>query len=334
MKAVVIKYMKTGEHKFLSSDGVSFITYYTFLPEKPPVAVLQICHGMAEYILRYADFASFLTEQGVVVCGCDHPGHGKSVQKGDVPGYFGKGKTLQVLVDNQRLLFDLMRRKYCSLPYILLGHSMGSFVARRYMLCHKDTVDGVILCGTAGPGMPAGLGVVLSRLVSLFISDAKPSPFIGRIAFAGYNKRTGSSVPNSWLTRDSETVRAYNKDPLCGFPFTPSAYRQLFEAIKEVNSAEWANEVPKSLPVLVASGDNDPVGAYGIGPSRVYEALKDAELCDLSLKLYPGARHEILNETNRKEVYGDFLSFILHVTEGVRAARVQGYPGAAENSGL
>ena len=304
---------------FLSTDNETQIHYTVWTPEEPPVAVCQICHGMVEHISRYDDFARFLAGKGIVVCGCDHKGHGQS--KGKAYGYFGKGKALDVLVSDQLRLTDMMREKYKHLPYVLLGHSMGSFVARRYISENKGKIDGAIICGTAGPGQPVGAGIALSKIVGVFKNETKPCPFLGKIAFAGYNKRTNSDNPYAWLTRDEKIVDAYSKDELCGFSFTASAYKQMFECIKIVNAPEWAGKVDKSLSVLVTAGKEDPVGSYGEGPQKVYEALKDAEMYDVQFKLYDDCRHEILNELNKEEVYGDFLAFILHVVEGVRALK-------------
>ena len=330
--------MKTNESYFIGSDGQTKIAYYTFIPDENPIAILQICHGMAEHFTRYTPFAEWMCAHGVIVCGCDHKGHGKSVPEGGMYGDFGEGKALDVLMNDQKLLIDIMRKKYRYLPYIVLGHSMGSFVLRKMMIGKPDTtmdgsfssslkvgypdaMDGVIICGTAGSGNPLGVGILLAGIVGKFKNT--PSPFLGKIAFAGYNKKTGSKIPNAWLTRDSEIVSAYNADPLCGFSFTPSAYKQLFEAIKTVNDSDWAKTVPAGLPTYVIAGDADPVGNYGEGPSEVFESLVEAELCDVDMKLYPGARHEILNETCKEEVYEDILNFILRVADGVKEAKMQ-----------
>ena len=316
--------MITEEKKFLSSNGSAQITYYTFIPEGNPVAILQICHGMAEHIPRYADFAAYMVEKGVIVCGCDHLGHGKSIPEDGAPGYFGDGKALDVLVADQRLLVLEMRKKYKHLPYILLGHSMGSFITRRFISDYRDLIDGAIICGTAGPDSPAGLGKAVAGIVSFFKGKRnakKPSMILAVMAFGSYNKRVPKNDKSNWLTRDAAIVEKYGSDPLCGFPFTPSGFRQMFECIKIVNSEEWAPSVDKSLSLMVTAGEEDPVGSYGKGPRRVYEMLKDAEIEDVELKMYPGCRHEILNEINKAEVYADFAAFILRVADNARALR-------------
>ena len=218
-------------------------------------------------------------------------------------------------------LVEIMRKKYRHLPYVLLGHSMGSFIARRIAAEYTGLLDGVLICSTAGPQIHAGAGKLLASAVEKFTAQEKPCPFIGKIAFAGYNKKTGSTIPNSWLSRDKKIVETYNNDTLCGFAFTPSAYRQLFECIQKVNEPAWFDSVEKSLPVLVACGDADPVGSYGEGPKAVYEGLLDAGLCNVCLKVYPKGRHEILNELQKEEVYEDFYSFIFEVSQGVLESR-------------
>ena len=309
------------EKTFISTNGTTPITYYTFLPEGTPVAVLQICHGMAEHLTRYADLAEYMAKNGVIVIGCDHLGHGKSMDPDGAPGYFGDGHALTVLVEDQKKLLEEVRKTYKHLPYILLGHSMGSFVARRFISEYRELLDGVIICGTAGPDTPAAFGVAFASIVGAFSKKKKPNKLLAGVAFGSYNKKTGSKKLNSWLTRDETIVDAYNADPLCGFAFTPSGYKQVFECIKTVNAPEWAGTVEKRLSILVTAGEEDPVGSYGKGPRAVYDALKEAEIDDVELKMYEGCRHEIHNELNKDEVYADFLAFVLRVADGARALR-------------
>lgn len=312
--------VKRSEGHFLSGDKETEIAYYMLEPDCPAWAVVQLCHGMAEYFLRYQEFGEFLCEHGVAVCGCDHKGHGKS---GGAKGDFGKGNGLKVLVEDQKLLAELIKKKYRHLPYILFGHSMGSFVIRLFMAEYHGIADGAVICGTAGPGTHAGTGILLAKFLEHF--GNKPSKLLNSMAFSGYNKHTGSKLPSSWLTRDEEVVKRYLADPLCGFPFTVSGYRQLFEAIKEVNTEEWIEKVDKSLPILLISGEEDPVGGYGKGPRAVYEWLEEAEVSSIAIKMYPGARHELINELCKEEVYKDVLDFVKQVAEGVREARMQKY---------
>lgn len=322
--------MIVKQDKLLSSDGTTELALFRFLPEGGAEAVVQICHGMSEYSERYTDFASFLTEKGIAVFSLDYPGHGKSIGENGVKGHIGKGKALDLLVRDHALLTDtVVRKTYRHLPLVLYGHSMGSFVARKYIKEYSDKVDGVIISGTSGPDTPAWLGSAIASVVGFFKKETSPSPLIARLAFMGYNKKFARPVKShSWLSSVDEVVDAYENDPLCGFPFTAPSFRQMFDCIKEVNSDDWFDNVPLSLPMLLVSGSLDPVGNYGRGPKTIFDKLTDRELSDLSLKIYEGCRHEVHNEFKKEEVYADMLSFIERVKDGKRADRMQaGYFG-------
>lgn len=314
-----MSYTKTvGE--YLSSDGRNQIQYYIFTPDCLPSAILQISHGMCEYIERYEreGFVSAMTDAGFIVCGNDHLGHGKSASENSELGFF---EDYHHLVDDLHLLNGIMRRTYRSLPYILFGHSMGSFAAREYMVKYED-IDGVILCGTSAGNQPLGAAKLLASALMKLRGDHFRSKLLYRLSFGGYNKAFAKEKDvNSWLSSDPEVRKRYSEDPLCRFIFTSAAYRQLFEMLADISDGEWAGKVPLSLPVFLIAGQSDPLGENGEGIKEVYSRLENAELTELKMKLYENGRHEILNDTMSKEVCSDIADWIRTVADGVVACR-------------
>ncbi len=307
---------------FLSGDQKTNCAYYVYTPEQNPRAILQICHGMCEYVERYEELASYLTEKGFIVCGEDHLGHGNTAAPEDY-GYFG-AEGYEGLIKNVETLKCIMRKRYRSLPYILLGHSMGSFIARQYVIDYPDGVDALVICGTNGGDQPIGAGIALTSLLSKLRGERYRSELVRSIAFKGYNSHFKSENDHySWLSRDRENREKYAADPRCAFTFTLNGYLNMFRLLKAVSSEEWANEVPKGLPILIISGSEDPVGSYGEGVKLIYDRLNAAEICNLKIKLYEGARHEILQEINREEVFADLAEWMEETVEGIREARVQ-----------
>ena len=311
---------------FPADNGICEVKWYQFRPIGVAVrAVLVICHGKSEHIMRYREFAEYLCENGIAVYGCDHPGHGDSVAEGGVRGHFGdKEKTLDTLVENQRMMISLVRKKYPHLPLVLLGHSMGSFVVRKYMVTYSDSIDGVILSGTAGTNKKLGVATLLFKMLSLLGGTKGKSKRIEDAVFNGYDKHFPDEGVDAWLTKDADIRRGYNEDPKSGFEFSFGATLSMVNTMKEVNTPEWYTSVPQGLPVLLVSGEDDAVGDFGNGVREVYEGLQDAELCMVEMKLYPKDRHNILHETDRETVFSDLLAFIEKVSDGVYAMRTYG----------
>ena len=316
---------------FSSYNGLCDISWYFFMPKGVTVrAVVQISHGMCEYILRYTEFAEHLCAQGIAVYGCDHLGHGDSVSNDDpIYGYFGKQeKSLDILVENQKLMNTIIRKRFPHLPLIMFGHSMGSFVARKYMVQYPDSIDGVILCGTGGSNKMTGIGIALLTVLSAVLGKKRRSKWVDKLVFGGYNQRFPNEDDKAWLTKDQEIRNAYCRDTKSNFLFPVGSMLCLLHTHKEVNCPEWYAKVPKGLPILLVAGEDDPVGNYGEGVREVYNGLEDAEICMLDMKLYEDDRHEILNEIDKDVVYSDLVAYIGKVAEGVYAARTQnGYEG-------
>lgn len=299
--------MKFFEDSFISSEGTRRIKYAVWEPEGAPRGLLQLSHGMAEYVRRYDGFARFMADRGYLVFGNDHLGHGGSVDSPDDLGYMPRGGA-DILADDLHLVAESAKARYPGVPHILLGHSMGSFVARLYLTRYGSELDGAIIMGSAGPGQPTAAGKLLARLTSALRGSHHRSPLIDSIAFGSYNKGLGKDAHKfAWLSRDESIVAAYDADPLCGYVFTADAFYVLFDLLGRVSAKSWPATVPADLPLFIVSGEADPVGAWGKGVTELYHRLRQAGCSRVTLRLYPEDRHEILNELDREVVCGDLL---------------------------
>ena len=306
--------MVRNEFTFPSADGKTSIHAVEWLPEgTAPRAVLQIAHGVSEYILRYEPFAAFLTERGFAVVGHDHLGHGGSVVPGAVPLYFGpKGSWDHVTADIYTLR-SLAGKRFPNLPCFLLGHSMGSFLARTYLIRYPGTVDAAVLMGTGQmSSVLVGGGLAIAAAESLRIGEDRVSDLVEKLSFASYNK---IFAPNrtafDWLSVNEENVDAYIADPLCGGMATIGLFREMLCGIRFIRRAENLRRMNLNTPVLFISGGMDPVGDLGKGVLAAAGSFERAGMRDVSVKLYPGLRHEILCETERETVCRDIHEWLL-----------------------
>lgn len=306
--------MVKEELYFDSRDGKTKLHAVRYSPEDPKQVrcVLQIVHGMAEYVERYEEFAEFLTEKGFVVAGDDHLGHGKSVEQGGKYGYFCQQDPATVVVRDVHRLKKMTEALYPDVPYVIMGHSMGSFIARNYLYRYGTGIEGAVIMGTGmQPKGTLWAAKAMAGIQKLFCGSGHVSRSIDKLAFGAYNKRiTDSKTACDWLSRDGSRVERYIADPLCGFTFTVNGFATLFELISRLYKKENLSHIPKTLPILMVSGDADPVGDYGRGVRRAYDSLKEAGLENMELKLYEGGRHELLNETNRREVMEDIYGWM------------------------
>lgn len=274
--------------------------------------IVQIVHGMAEYVERYEEFARFLTDRGFVVVGEDHMGHGKSVDGEGRYGYFCEQDPATVLVRDVHRLKKATAALFPNIPYVMVGHSMGSFITRNYMFRYGAGIDGAVIMGT---GMQPKAVLVLSRFLAavqgIIFGSEKKGKLLDKLAFGSYNRHvTNPQTPFDWLSRDAERVNQYLNDPMCGFVFTINGFQTLFELISRLCHPENLERIPKKLPVFLLSGDADPVGDYGKGVRKAYISLRAVGLEDIKVKLYEGGRHELLNETNRQDVMQDVYNWI------------------------
>ena len=288
------------EFTFLSSDGRTQLHGAQWTPaDREPIAVLQIAHGVAEHILRYDDFARYLNDRGILVAGHDHLGHGKSLPEGGTPVYFGDRATWETVVDDIHLLHDRLREQYPDLPILLMGHSMGSFLSRSYLIRYPGTVDAAIIMGTGWqPEMTIRGGLLLAGILSGLKGPDAVSKMVTNMAFGAYNKAFGDKprTPNDWLSADTDNVDRYMADPLCGADATVGLFRQMLHGIRFNQRQSHLRQMDREIPVLFVAGDKDPVGSCGKGVRQTYDAFRAAGMRDCTLKLYPGLRHEILNE--------------------------------------
>lgn len=303
---------KFSEFTFPSSDGQHTCWASQWLPDEgQPRAVVQIVHGVAEYAGRYDHFARFLTGHGFAVCGEDHLGHGKTVTDGKY-GYFGKQNGWSTVTADVHQLRQLMGEKFPGIPYILLGHSMGSFLTRTYLCRYPGTVDGAILSGTGQErAVLVGFGKAIASLISLLRGPDAVSKLVNDLSLGAYNKQfKPNRTTADWICRDEAVVDKYLQDPFCTFIPTVGMYRDMLGGLQYISSGKALSRMDPNTPVYLFSGDQDPVGSNGTGVKKVHGYFKKYGTKDLSLKLYPGGRHEMLNETNKDEVYADVLAWL------------------------
>ena len=300
------------EFYFPSKDGNTEIHTIEWKPDKEVKAVLQLCHGMVEYIGRYDEFAQFLCDKGYYVVGNDHLGHGKSVQAKSEYGFFNEKYGNVCVLGDIHTLRQRTAKKHPDVPYFMLGHSMGSSLLRQYIEMYGNGLAGVVLMGTVEDHSKAALlfGKRLCRIMAAFRGWHYRSKLVDDLAIGGYNKKfKPARTQADWITSDYERLEKYATDPLCTFRFTVNAYYNMFLGMINMQRKESVYMIPKGLPVLFVSGAEDPVGGFGKGVRKIYEKYRVAGIQDVALRLYTGDRHEILNETDRQQVYEDLLGW-------------------------
>ena len=295
-----------------SSDGKSRIHGVQWGPSGQVKALLQITHGMIEHIGRYETFAKSMNEAGIAVIGHDHLGHGLTARPGTLGQFAEENGAFYVLEDLRRIA-EYAKRQYPGIPHILMGHSMGSFFGRRFITLHGELVDGAIFMGSGSQSalMLKAAQFLVNRAV---VKEGRSAcnEKLHQMVLGSYNKSfEQGKTEHQWLSRDEKENRKYEADPYCQFKFSNGAYQDFFQLMCDVKAGAQFSQIPKELPVLFISGAKDPVGENGKGVTRSCDQLKKAGLSNVEMKLYPEARHELLKELNKEEVYGDIKAWVL-----------------------
>lgn len=297
---------------YKSGTGLNTIHARKCVPDGEIKAIVQVVHGIAEHIDRYEEFMRVLADNGYLAVGEDHLGHGKTITNPLEKGIFAFENGWQHVLEDLDTLHDMMHEQYPDVPYVFFGHSMGSFLTRNYIIDHPDKCDAAIISGT---GQQAKAMVLGGYAISQFLVKKNGADgdgqLLNNIAFGSYcdkieNKRTEFD----WLSRDNEQVDKYIADPLCGFVCKVSLYRDMMGGIKYVSDSKNLQKMNKKMPVYFMSGQADPVGEYGKGVEKSYKAFCGAGMEDVFMRLYPDARHEMLNELNRAEVHQNILRWL------------------------
>lgn len=298
-----------------SLDGIDLFVH-RWLPGSVPKAVLQIAHGMAEHGARYARLAEALGEAGYAVYANDHRGHGRTVKAPEELGFFGEREGWGRCLDDLWLVNRGIAADHPGLPIVLLGHSMGSTMAQQFMGQHGVSLAGVILSGPGGqPPAIAAIGRLIARMERLRLGSRGHSRTIHRMTFEAFNKPFAPArTAFDWLSRDPDEVDKYVADPLCGFPVSVRLWIELLDAGAVVSRPAWLRRIPKALPVLVIAGQHDPVSQGGRRIEPMLAAYGAAGLQDVEHRIYPGARHELFNETNHNEVATDLIAWLDRIT--------------------
>ena len=296
-----------------STDGKNHLHIVIWAPNSPVNSIVQISHGMIEYIKRYDQFARYLNRKGILVIGNDHLGHGETVNTEDDFGYFCPNNMSETVVADLHAVTCFAKKNYPNVPCFLFGHSMGSFMARRYIMTYGNELDGAIISGTGNQsGSVLKAGKMIAFLIKIVKGDRYRSKMLKRMFFSKFNNRIPNlRTPNDWLTKDEDIVDQYNADKYCTYSFTVNGYRTLLDVLSFIQNPNNIAKIPKNLPVFLMAGEEDPVGNYGEAVKHVYEIYKKAGIKDISIKLYKNDRHELINETDKENVYDDIEHWLI-----------------------
>ena len=300
------------EFRFPSADGSVSLFGRTWAPENSaPKAVLQLVHGISEHIGRYDHFARYMADHGYLVCAEDHLGHGYTPEDPEDLGYTADADGWVKMTDNVRALHERIQSEYPGIPYFILGHSMGSFLTRSYLIRYPGTVDACALLGTGQQPEPVlRAGLAACRLEQKRLGKRGRSKLLQNLCFGAYNSQfKPNRTPSDWVCSVEQVVDDYMADPFCQVMPTVTLMRDMLTGIQFNQQPEHLAQMDKSTPIFFLSGDQDPVGNNGKGVRAAYQSFLDAGCNHVRLKLYPGGRHEMLNESNKLDVYEELRSW-------------------------
>ena len=295
---------------FISVAGQP-LTLYLWQTDAPCRGVIQLVHGMAEHIARYDRLARALCAAGYTVAGHSHLGHGEDAREDEL-GFFGRKDGWDHLVEDVHAAHEMLLKRFPGQRFAILGHSMGSFVTREYLLRYGGDLTAAVICGTGWfPGPLCSVTRAAAALCGVFGGWQKPAPLVDRLMSKDNNKAFAPArTPFDWLSRDTAEVDKYMADLRCGFLFTARGYYDMFTGLKSLSRLHRLAALPGNLPVLFISGDADPIGTQGKGVNTVAQQFRDAGVRDVTVRLYPGARHELFNETNRDEITAELIDWL------------------------
>lgn len=297
--------MNKNEFYYLSADGKTQIHAVEWIPDEKPKAILQIAHGVTEYILRYEQFAEYLVEKGIMVVGNDHLGHGKSIAKDSEPMYFGPTGSWKWAVEDMYTCTKMIKEKYPEIPYYMLGFSLGSFLLRTYLIEYPGIADAAIIMGTGEtPPVQIALAKFIANKEAKKVGENHTSPMIKKLTFDTYNKFFAPNRTDyDWLCSDNEGLDEYIADPMRGGNLSAGLFREMLSGMKFTSEIKNLKKMNLDIPILFISGDEDPVGEKGKGVIKAYHKFQDIGMRDVEIKLYPKLRHDILHEKCKKEIY-------------------------------
>lgn len=304
-------FLKKEELYYNSADGITKIYATLWIPDEIKM-VFQIAHGMVEHIERYDDFAKFLNSFGILVLGNDHLGHGNSINSKEDFGYFSEENGNKNVIEDMYSLTKIAKERYKNVPYVFLGHSMGSYLLRQYLCQYGQELDASIIMGAGDePLLKLKGGMAIIEKIASKKGWRYRSKIIDKAIFGGFNKKfEPAKTSKDWLSKDENTVNQYILDEKCNFIFTLNAYYNLLYGINKLCDDNYLNNMPKNLPILLIAGEDDPVGNFGKGIHNIFKKYKSIGMQFVEIKLYPNLRHEILNEIEKEVVYNDILQWL------------------------
>lgn len=304
--------MIKNEFYYPSADGKTQIHAVEWKPETEIKGVIQIAHGVTEYILRYENFAEFFTQKGFVVVGNDHLGHGQSIAPNGKPMYFGPNGSWNFVVKDIDTCKQMTKKKYPNVPYMILGFSLGSFLVRTYLIDYaQKPLDGAIIMGTGYiPNFKIAIAKMMANKEAKKVGEENTSPVIKSLTFETYNKLfKPNRTAFDWLCSNEEALDEYIKDPLRGENYSAGLFREMLTGMQYTAELKNIQKMNKKMPIFLLSGDKDPVGEFGKGVIKTHEIFKKAGIEDLEIKLYPNLRHDILHEKCKDTIYNDIYDF-------------------------